>query len=190
MSRRARRLGAALLRKARGKPERGAPAAVPAVVTAGATVGGALSAPPPNAFADLDAVRRAVAPRSRPLIVNHWATWCDGCVEELPDLVRLAGALGEQVEFVGVSWELFSAPRDTALDRVAEVGARYGLGWPSVVFGGPPDELFDGLGLEVQLIPQTFAVMPDGSVGFHHVGPLGSDALAELEGVLRAALRG
>ncbi|HEV7474641.1 MAG TPA: TlpA disulfide reductase family protein, partial [Pyrinomonadaceae bacterium] len=26
---------------------------------------------------------------SRPLLVNYWATWCDPCREEFPDLVRI-----------------------------------------------------------------------------------------------------
>src|SRR3982074_3366033 len=26
---------------------------------------------------------------SRPLLINFWATWCDGCREEFPDLVKI-----------------------------------------------------------------------------------------------------
>src|SRR5213593_346031 len=26
---------------------------------------------------------------TRPLLINFWATWCDGCREEFPDLVKI-----------------------------------------------------------------------------------------------------
>src|SRR5436190_16496020 len=26
---------------------------------------------------------------ARPLLINFWATWCDGCREEFPDLVKI-----------------------------------------------------------------------------------------------------
>jgi len=28
---------------------------------------------------------------ARPLLVNYWATWCDACREEFPDLVKIDG---------------------------------------------------------------------------------------------------
>ena len=43
----------------------------------------------------------------RPLLVNHWATWCDGCVEELPELVELHSQIADKVDFLGVSWDGF-----------------------------------------------------------------------------------
>lgn len=27
--------------------------------------------------------------KGKPLLINFWATWCDPCVEELPDLIKL-----------------------------------------------------------------------------------------------------
>lgn len=38
------------------------------------------------------------------LLVNVWATWCVPCVQEFPDLVRLANEYqGSEVEIVGIS---------------------------------------------------------------------------------------
>ena len=44
-------------------------------------------------------------------VVNHWATWCDPCVEELPLLADLHARLGERAAFLGVSWDLFEGGR-------------------------------------------------------------------------------
>lgn len=38
----------------------------------------------------------------RPLFINFWATWCIPCVEEFPDIVKLANQY-KDVDFVGVS---------------------------------------------------------------------------------------
>ena len=39
--------------------------------------------------------------RGRPLIVNFWARWCGPCRDEIPELVRLREAQGEDGIIVG-----------------------------------------------------------------------------------------
>ncbi len=44
----------------------------------------------------------------RALFNNVWATWCQPCVEEFPDIIRLSNDLrGRNIEFVGVSGDDF-----------------------------------------------------------------------------------
>jgi len=44
------------------------------------------------AVVDLEGLKKLLLQDSkgaRPLLVNFWATWCDGCREEFPDLVKI-----------------------------------------------------------------------------------------------------
>ena len=47
---------------------------------------------------------RGTAPQDRPLLVNFWATWCDPCREEFPDLVRIDADYRQQgLDFIAIS---------------------------------------------------------------------------------------
>src|SRR5213083_1361950 len=63
---------------------------------------------------DLDGLKKLLLrdPKdTRPLLVNFWATWCDGCREEFPDLVKIdADYTAARLNFVAVS-----------LDEVADI---------------------------------------------------------------------
>jgi thiol-disulfide isomerase/thioredoxin len=39
----------------------------------------------------------------KPLLVNFWATWCEPCREEFPDLVRLDNEFKGKIDFITVS---------------------------------------------------------------------------------------
>jgi thiol-disulfide isomerase/thioredoxin len=47
---------------------------------------------------------RGPAPHDRPLLVNFWATWCEPCREEFPDLVKIdADYRARGLEFAAIS---------------------------------------------------------------------------------------
>ena len=126
---------------------------------------------------DIAGLRAAISPGDRPLIVNHWATWCDPCVDELPRLVRAAAGLGNTAEFIGVSWDLFDHPGkpEKIAAKVASFAASSGVGFASVLFTGTPAELFAACGLDVELVPQTLVLATDGRVLWHKKGILIDD---------------
>lgn len=63
--------------------------------------------PPEIREVDLDGLKKILGrePKdTRPLLVNFWATWCDGCREEFPDLVKIDGEFREKgLNFVSVT---------------------------------------------------------------------------------------
>src|SRR6188508_1959298 len=48
-------------------------------------------------------LRKALTPSRKPLLVNFWATWCDPCREEFPDLVKIDLEYKGRIDFITVS---------------------------------------------------------------------------------------
>jgi len=43
--------------------------------------------------------------RGKPVLVNFWATWCDTCQKEMPDLEELSRLSGGRFSVIGVSMD-------------------------------------------------------------------------------------
>src|SRR4051812_45897168 len=52
---------------------------------------------------DLDALKALLKPSSKPLMINFWATWCDPCRAEFPDLVKVNNIYKNKIDFVTIS---------------------------------------------------------------------------------------
>jgi len=62
---------------------------------------------------DFGGLRKALTPSNKPLLVNFWATWCDPCREEFPDLVKLDAEYKGKIDFITISLdELSEIDRD------------------------------------------------------------------------------
>lgn len=48
-------------------------------------------------------LKSLVKPNGKPLLVNFWATWCDPCREEFPDLVKIGADYKGKIDFITVS---------------------------------------------------------------------------------------
>ena len=49
------------------------------------------------------ALRKLLAPGGKPLLINFWATWCDPCREEFPELVELDKEYKGRISFITIS---------------------------------------------------------------------------------------
>lgn len=52
---------------------------------------------------DFEKLKAVLKPNGKPLLVNFWATWCDPCREEFPDLVKLHTTYRDKVDFATIS---------------------------------------------------------------------------------------
>ncbi|HMM79547.1 MAG TPA: TlpA disulfide reductase family protein [Pyrinomonadaceae bacterium] len=60
---------------------------------------------------DAAGLKKIMRPTNRPMVINFWATWCDPCRDEFPELVKLHQKYRAKVDFITVS-----------LDDLAEIG--------------------------------------------------------------------
>jgi thiol-disulfide isomerase/thioredoxin len=91
--------------------------------------------------------------RGQPLVVNFWGSWCEPCVDEMPDLQRVHESLGDQVAFLGVN---VNDAEEAAVRMVARTGVTYDLA------RDVDGEL--GQALEVTTFPTTFLIDADGTI--------------------------
>jgi cytochrome c biogenesis protein CcmG, thiol:disulfide interchange protein DsbE len=101
-----------------------------------------------------------------PALINFWASWCDPCREEAPELERFSRSLHGRAELVGVDWNdrtdnalafihEFGLTYPILRDGSQEVGTDYGLN------GLPTTFILDAQGRIVQTLqgPQTTATL-------------------------------
>ena len=112
--------------------------------------------------------------RGRWVLINYWATWCSDCIEELPNLNRIAS--DARVAVIGLSderiqpaaWAAFLAAHPLAypvalVDRAA---------LPTQI---PPSAFL------IEMRPISYLIRPDGSVARRFIGSVNP---SELETVI------
>jgi cytochrome c biogenesis protein CcmG, thiol:disulfide interchange protein DsbE len=91
--------------------------------------------------------------RGKWVVVNFLASWCVGCIEEHPDLVRFAETYDEDVVVVGVAYN------DHA-ESLREFFRVKGGDWPVILSQGNVAAYDFG----VTGVPESFVVRPDGLI--------------------------
>lgn len=125
------------------------------------------------------------AGRGRPLLVNFWATWCDPCRDEMPDLVKIE----EDFRARGMDFALVS------LDDVAELAKGVPEFLTQMRATRIPSYLLNANDPEAAInsvdpkwrgeLPATFIFDREGRLAYKHTGRIKP---AELRKALEAAL--
>jgi thiol-disulfide isomerase/thioredoxin len=107
----------------------------------------------------------------RPAVINLWASWCEPCQKELPELQAFADEMGERVLVLGVV-------TDDRWSAAAWLGIELEVSYPNLF--DPDKTLLHALGRNV--LPVTLVVTADGSVAATDVS--GSLTVAELRALV------
>jgi thiol-disulfide isomerase/thioredoxin len=95
--------------------------------------------------ADIAKIREAIQkPGASAVLVNVWATWCDPCREEMPDIVRFYKKNKDK----GLRLVLISGDARDELAKAAEFLGENGLDIPSFLKVGDDQAFIDGLDKE------------------------------------------
>ncbi len=109
---------------------------------------------------DETGLKKLLEPNGKPLLINFWATWCDPCREEFPDLIKLDAEFKGKINFVTISLDdLIEINRDVPkflagmkaempayLLKTADEGAAIALVTNDWTGGLPFSILFDASG--------------------------------------------
>jgi len=128
---------------------------------------------------DLDGLKKVLQrdPKdTRPLLLNFWATWCDPCREEFPDLVKLdADYKGKPLNFIAISIDDISDLKSEVPKFLNQMKATMPVVLLNMNDPEPAIKLVDPA-WDGQL-PATFLYDKDGKVVFRHFGKIKPDEL-------------
>ncbi len=117
------------------------------------------------------------ARRGKWVVVNYWATWCNPCLKEMPELSALA-AMREDIEVIGLAYEEIDVAEMQAFLR------KHPVVYPIAIIDtyAPPEDFDEPRGL-----PMTYLIAPDGRVERKIMGPV---TAADIEQIIAAAAVG
>jgi thiol-disulfide isomerase/thioredoxin len=108
---------------------------------------------------------------TRPLLINFWATWCDGCREEFPDLVKIDNDYRDKgLNFISVTLDEVTEIKTTVPEFLKEMKAQMtvvllNVKDPELAIHAV-DEKWDGA------LPATYLYDKDGKVVFKYFGAI------------------
>lgn len=119
---------------------------------------------------DLDGGPVRLADFDTPVVLNFWASWCQPCIQEMPDFQRLQEQYGDRIAMIGVN---DGEDLATATEFAGRTGVRYRI------LIDPPKSLTDG---PYRLIgrPTTYYIDAQGIIRDIRVGEHDLETMREL----------
>jgi len=104
------------------------------------------------------------------VIINYWATWCEPCAKEIPQLNLFYQHHQQQIVMWGVNLENLNAADLSAAIKFMHIRFPVLQTNPAKILGLPP----------IQVIPTTFIINPQGKIVKQLFGPQSAAGLEEI----------
>ena len=118
---------------------------------------------------------------TRPLLVNYWATWCDPCREEFPDLVKIDRQFRSQgLDFIAITLDDLAELKTGVPKFLRQMKARMPVYLLNV---SDPEPAINSVDRNwTGALPATFLYNSKGEIVFKQFGRVNTDQLrAEIE---------
>jgi peroxiredoxin len=99
--------------------------------------------------------------RGKIILLNFWATWCEPCKHEIPDLISLQEQYADDIVVLGFSV-------DDTPEQLKAYAAEYKVNYPLLV-GSGHENIQDAYG-PMWGIPVTIIIAPDGTIARRQSG--------------------
>lgn len=96
--------------------------------------------------------------QGNPVLLVFWATWCQPCIQEVPELAALHESAPEGLRVVGVSLDALSVDNDRASTRVAQFLRSTPVPYAQLLYVGAPEPLVQAYQLPGNI---PFAILYD-----------------------------
>jgi thiol-disulfide isomerase/thioredoxin len=106
--------------------------------------------------------------RGKKVVVNFWATWCEPCRVEMPDLQKASQEYGDQVAILGVNW------REEA-DVIQPFAEEFAVTFPLIA--NPTEDITRRYGM--RFAPMSYFINTDGTIGYRQIGVMNYDFMKE-----------
>ncbi|MFN0278133.1 MAG: TlpA family protein disulfide reductase [Pyrinomonadaceae bacterium] len=129
---------------------------------------------------DINGLKSLLQPNGKPLLINFWATWCEPCREEFPDLVRIDEEFRGKIDFITVSLDDLADIKTHVPKFLKETNAKM----PAYLLRTPDESA------AIKMVsaswpgnlPMTILFNPDGSAAYSRNGKIRYEGLkAEID---------
>ena len=129
-------------------------------------------------------VTEAVFAESELTMVNVWATYCNPCLSEMPELGELAGEYrSDEFQIIGIVSDVQEESEAEAVEYAAMLVEQTGAAYPHLLLN---ESLFRSMLSGVSAVPTTFFVNEKGEVLDTVVGAMDKDSWKEkIDGLLK-----